>query len=142
MPSKKAAKKSWYEKIVCLYNAFFFGEIGASFLACLTTVICFANSKRKKAWQKKKRRDVGYRRPHPRHLLKKVDENNRLIQCEHTYKSQFVIYIQKKPLELPMAFCYLKNLYILSLSLIILKYRVISLERAMSYIMNARRART
>ena len=91
MPSKKAAKKSWYEKIVCLYNAFFFGEIGASFLACLTTVTCFANSKRKKAWQKKKRRDVGYRRPHPRHLLKKVDENNPFGRCEHTYKSQFIL---------------------------------------------------
>jgi hypothetical protein len=37
MPSKKAAKKSWYQRLVCLCNAFFFGT----------------KASKKKAWQKR-----------------------------------------------------------------------------------------
>ena len=56
---------------------FFFGTIGA-----------------KKKFPKRNAESPARRAPLlvESHLLKKVDENNRWVLCEHTYKSQFVIY--------------------------------------------------
>ena len=47
--------------------------------------------------------------PRGRHLLKKVDENNRLVLCEHTVKSQFVVYKNNRHLLKQVPVLLLKN---------------------------------